>query len=561
MDEEEFYAWLESMAPEEQEQALYDFGFMSANDMPGMYGDMGGAGMLPELGYGEFDVGTYSQLPPELNKKGEVMPWGLDQEAQAYNALQDLGSMTMDNALAMYGGPGAYDVSAFEPISVPMGAPLDMSDARYLDALAESGAGYESYLAKAIRDKNMTPGQAVADLMNFISMGGEDEVDPGTAEIRQQLIDSLPTADTGDPASMTPSARGRLGDLTSPEGRAATTNMAKIEALASDLFERKTKIPEPGYVDPETGLPFAAAKTKPSPAAEKYMKAGIPTPNETYMDEEWLNAPLDPAELEAQLLAEDEAQAGYAGAIENVNAIDADVSDLEQQMREWERLSLAGPQRTGEAGNPWGLGEQDMEAANRLAETEFERLQRDRVGAGATTTAQPTGGTQAWTGAGWTDVQPESSPEWERARLLGQAMETQAGEALNRQQPYVRTRGDEVASLFDFGQEGEDERTTAGANALMGKIYDFLPGGREGYDVERLDRGLLNKARGGRRTSRDARQRALDEQIRVHERTSGSEVDRASAIGRAIAMQRAGRTPTNDILMQRALARRTLMGR
>ena len=60
MDEEEFYTWLESLAPEEQEQALYDFGFMNANTVPGTYEGEGG----PSMDYAGYDLGSYMQLPP-----------------------------------------------------------------------------------------------------------------------------------------------------------------------------------------------------------------------------------------------------------------------------------------------------------------------------------------------------------------------------------------------------------------------------------------------------------------------------------------------------------------
>jgi hypothetical protein len=587
MDEEEFYSWIESLAPAEREEALYSFGLAGANQVPGTFAQ---SGMQPGLEPGGFDLSMYNALPPELSKKGEVMPWGLDQQQQAFNTMQDLGAMTVDNALAMYGGPGAYTAGAFEPTQVPIGQPLDSRGQRYLDMMADSGTGYESYIAQRIRDDGMSPGAAVADLWRFIQTPGDEEVDPDQAAAKQALIASLPpgVAQTNPLGQPMPGA-GKRGDYTTPEGLAASFDVQGVQKLAADLFERKASDTPVGYVDPQTGLPFAGAKMQPSPLAEKYRAAGIPMPNESYGDEQWLNAPVEEGDVLGRAEREGRAQDRYGQAIEKTNQADTQLTELEKAWRESEdeRMARASgqPVKVGnDARNPYGIPEESLWAARQAADLDMQALlesgegaperrpfldaamQRGGIGPQAGLLSSAAGADrQASKDAARTaaDIDYDVAyEEWEkenRDRLLDEAMQrgaraTQTGTAA----PYVvRGKGNELLGTYNFGGTPEEAQ---GVGALASVLAQL--GGQKAGDVRigQMTEGTLPAARRGTQTSRAMRQQMLDEQIRQHEMTSSGEASRAGAVGRAIALQRAGRTPTNDILMQRALARRSLMG-
>ena len=568
MDEEEFMAWLETLSPEEQEQMLYESGLAEANEVPYSFGD---SGMAPELSYGEFDLGTYNQLPPELNKEGEVMPWGLDQEAQAYNALQDVGSMTVDNALAMYGGPGAYDASAFQPTEVPVGQPLDMSDANYLEAMVNSGTGYEAYIANNILNEGMTPSAAVADMWAFINEGGEDEVGSESATARQELIDSLkslPAQTSNDPTKLAPSMRAEIGDFSTPEGIAASTDTGAIMGLANDLFERRSKIPEVGYTDPETGLPFAASKQIQSETAKKFEKAGIPTPFESYMDPEWrADTLMDPAENDEWSARQDAAQDRYSQAIEQTNDITGMQDELTRAWRDTldERVAAReGPQATGPEGNPYNLSHEQFWKAAPYRDAEMEKLLAS--GAGPKRENMPP----------YVDINPprsrsvddeysEAFSKWRQEnydRIARDAQERVATEDMGTGEPWViqsqgKTGDADVVGTYNFGGSAEEQDAQARLATLMTNFQN--PGSKITYGQMGSD--TLGGVNRGVDISRQARQAALDNQIRQNEIASSGAGDWAYNAGRALAMQRAGRTPMNDVLMQRAMARRTLMGR
>jgi hypothetical protein len=437
----------------------------------------------------------------------------------------------------------------------------------------------------------MSPGAAVADLWRFIQTPGDEEVDPDQAAAKQALIASLPpgVAQTNPLGQPMPGA-GKRGDYTTPEGLAASFDVQGVQKLAADLFERKASDTPVGYVDPQTGLPFAGAKMQPSPLAEKYRAAGIPMPNESYGDEQWLNAPVEEGDVLGRAEREGKAQDRYGRAIEATNQADTQLADLEKAWRESEdeRMARASgqPVKVGnDARNPYGIPEESLWAARQAADLDMEALLESgegaperqpflqaamqRGGIEPLNTAFPTSAQQRQRAPGVEAARTaadldydQAYEQWEkenRDRLLDEAMQrgakaTQTGTGA----PYtVRGAGNELLGTYNFGGTPEEAQ---GVGRLAGVLAQL--GGQKAGDVRigQMTEGTLPAARRGTQTSRAMRQQMLDEQIRQHEMTSSGEASRAGAVGRAIALQRAGRTPTNDILMQRALARRSLMG-
>ena len=551
-EEEEFYSWLESLDPIEREEALYTFGFAGANEMPGTFAQ---TGSQPGLDYGNFDLSMFNQLPPELDKKGNVMPWGLDQQQQAYNTMQDLGAMTVDNALAMYGGPGAYGAGAFEGRDVPIGQPLDFKGGRYVDMLAQSGTGYESYLAQKIQG-GMSPGAAIADMWRFIQTPGDEEVDPEQASAKQALIASLPpgVAQLNALGQPQPGA-GKRGDYTTPEGLAASFDVQGVQKLASDLFERKASDPVANYVDPQTGLPYAGSKREESPITERYRAAGIPTPDESYLDEQWLNAPLSEESQIGRAQREAQGQAGYGRAIENVNTAQADADEMAKAWDEVVNNPLQGRRgdlsmRVPRAGQQpsGGPGFQLPENPGMA-----QRTGGQKFGLMGPLDAYMNPALDADFGA-----RPMVDDTQQAPPSMGGGLPGMTGlPGASRNQPnFVTGANNELLGTYNFSGTPEEEAGVAGLADLLSQF-----GGTGRTRTRRLGPQAVAGAQARVGDTRAARQKALDQQIRLHEQTSNDEASRASAIGRAIALQRGGRTPTNDILMQRALARQALMGR
>jgi hypothetical protein len=463
MDDEEFYAWLESLDPDMQEEMLYGFGMQDANAVPGL-GGFGMGGSQPELDYGSYDLGGYNQLPQALDKKGNVLPWGLDQEAKASNIMQDLGAMTVDNALAMYGGAGSYDPQAFDDIVTPVGQPLDMSGSNYLTNMA-GGSGYESYIAKFVQ-AGYSPSEAASELVKFLS----GDIDPKLAPAREALRATIPRAGASkDPFEqfMTGQMGGKGGnvgevDWDDPKSIMSSIDLNKITKTAEDLFEKQASIPQVGYVDPRTGMPYAGSESEPSAIKQKFNAAGMPDPFETYMDEDWLNAPISPETSFATEEANATGLKGYQDAISGVKSNERQLDELTRQYQQY----------MSESRGPFG---------------------------GVAKGLQP-------------NLKP---PQYKIGADTGQITEAKD------------TRG-EKESRFQY--------------------TDLSP-------------ALLKRQQGNVKASRAARQKALQEQIRLHEISTPEEGNRAYAGVRGQLLQEQGRTPMNDLLMQRAMARNLLMGR
>lgn len=561
MDPDQFYAWLDTLSPEEQEEALYEFEYMGANQVPGQYG-MGG--MAPQLGYSDFDLGMYSQLPPPMDKKGNILPYGQDQMTKGLNQLQDIGATTVDPALALYGGISAFSPDAFQPTRRPIGQPLDMSDQRYLQGLAAGGgASFDSYLAQKIMgtpDKpGMTPAAALADLWNFINMGGEDEVDPKKAAARQALIASIPQNLRGTDPTLGRQAQGKVGDYSSPQGLAASFDMQAVQDMANDLYERKSKIPEAGYIDETTGLPYAGYEEEPSFLSEKYRAAGIPSPEATYMDEEYVGA--WPTE---DMLARDEREAAaqdkYAAAIKGVKTADTNASALEREWSDYLAAKEKGVQRGTDAVNPYGLPENLLNAASKRGVDQWDTASRpmpDMVQPGLSPQLLGIKPQPRQLNQDYMDPRlPAGSQQSYR-----EAEQLKAAEELLNTAPSVRvnTKTGAASPVYDFGGTMQEN---AAADRGLDVIQDLIPfGGGNGREIRSMNRGTVQNARNQTRTAREARNKALQNQIAAHEKTTPGELAGMERAAQGWALARSGRTPTNDVLMQRAMARAMLMGR
>jgi len=325
MDDEEFQAWWASLSPQEQDQVLYSVEMQSINQLPGSFNQM-----QPEIGPEQYDLlGFGGGLPQEIDKYGQQLPWGMDQEAQATSLQRNRNSMLVDNVTAALSGPGSYDMGAFQDKVTMPDEVLDQPGFRTAKTYASMAGGYESFIAQMMLN-GMSPSQAVAEMWAFLDEPESDQVDPESSAMREALRGSLPTA-RGEPSLMPPGSgvKGR-------ESRGMFDEVA-VNNFAGDLFKQLVSDPElgTGWTDPQTGVTYTKPpETERSEAASWYDQRGLPTPDESYMDLEYLQGlgfGTDEATARGRAEGKARAETNYDTAIGGAN-------------------KAAGTQRTLEAG-------------------------------------------------------------------------------------------------------------------------------------------------------------------------------------------------------------------
>lgn len=604
MDEEEFWALIEEMSPEEQEEFLYDFGYGEANALPGMFNE---GGVAPELEGTTYDLGTYNMLPPELNKQGETVPWGLDQQTQAFNLMQDMADMTADPMMAVYGGPGAFDPSAFAPVQTPIGRPIFQAGQQRLQNAAQSGNGYEAFIAQAmLGDENhapMSPSEAVASLWDFLSEPDE-ALDEDLLNRKRTLRNSLP-AMAQDPkeAALNGPVDYENIDFADRSTRGRAFNEQALLDYAGGLAEGLAKDMPIGYTDPNTGLNYVGVQESPSEMTQKFHELGLPTPFENYTDENWMaqaGGGLVPEDIQARQAAEEQAAAeyetasqGYDTAREQEEALNELWGSFMSEGQKQDQLRANAenwePQATGPADNPYNLDADEMLRARSRAGEQLVDLRQAGEGAPTLGRTIPSASKGWATSQGSRDREDEIArldaghqaeyeaayDAWDKAnrdRVLQESYEQEARdehtrnlpEAFNEEDsPWVRVKDGQVEPIYDFGLSEDD-------NAYLGTIFDNLintvgyaktgkPGERT--KTRRMNRGDLESGRMRTENARQGRRNAQIRQTRTQQTRIGSELGRAAALAQAEVLQGAGRTPMNDTLMQRAMARNVLLPR
>lgn len=530
MDPDEFEAYLETLDPMERQQVMYDFGFQKANFVPPGYE----GAYSPELTQQQYDLGQYTGAPVSMDSYGNVDPWSLDVAKDLENWQQDMADLTADPVMAAYGGPGGFDPQAFAPIVTPVGEPVDQPGTRYVNAMAQSGGGYESYLAKKILG-GMSPGGAVADMFAKINAGASPEAPPEVQAEREQLLASLPPNTDTDPTLQAPSAQAQAAafDFTTPEGRNTSTNQGAIFDTANDLFYKMTSDQPIGYTDPKTGLGYAGSIEEPSELAAHFEELGIPTPFEKYTDPEWLGAAL-PEGYAQQRGQEIE---GAQGRIGQAKDVVARTKENMQQLRQGWR----------------DTAENRAEAAKPKPEAPLlsSYLQPGLEGAGL----PPAGTPEAW--------QAGVESPLTHGQQVGEAQDISQGlydkayadwEAQNNQgtaNPFMLTSGNDVLQTYNFGDLNPQEQGTLGS--VLGVIAQGK--GYEDVGFNPYDQSYVQDYGGAVQSAADQYSGAQNYYDQVYQQQSPEESNWASSIGRGLAMSDMGRTPMEDALMQRSMGR------
>lgn len=567
MDPDEFEAYLATLPPMERQQALYDFGFQKANFVPPGYD----AAYGPELTQQQFDLGQYSQAPPSLDYEGNIEPYSLDIAGQLGNWQQDIGDLTADPVIAAMGGDASFDPQSFAPITTPIGEPLDLAGSRYVNAMAQAGGGYESYLAQKMLPvesggAGLTPGGAIAAMWNDISAADAPEAPQDVKDMAADLKASLPPNTSTDPALQAPSAQQSAFDFSTTEGRSTSSNLDAITSTANDIFYKMTSDQPVGYTDPKTGLQYAGATEEPSELAAHFAELGIPTPFESYTDPKWQTNPLPEGYWEGRAQQADAAK----GRMGEAKDVFGQTRENMQQLRQgWQDTAgdraaaaarpssvpvIAGTDIGAWQGPGMGAGQGGQgDQANPLSDIENWSLDEMGVQGGLPTpmaqaqaqAAGPdlTGTGQSYSGSG----QQSGRGGYDQVVGMPQAL-TGTGN------PYVMTgNGNDVLGTYDFGGMNEHDQ------GALGSILGLVAQGQGNTDVgfAPYDRSYIQDYGGAVQSAADQYGDASSAYQQYNYNTP-EEADSLKAQGLALGMELAGRTPMGDALMQRAMSRRTV---
>jgi len=275
-----------------------------------------------------------------------------------------------------------------------------------------------------------------------------------------------------------------------------------------------------GYVDPETGVGYTGMEREPSPLAQKFAAAGLPTPFESYMDEDWL----------AQAgggLSEDMMAGRQAVTAEGQRGVETAGADVKQRQGEEDELAR--------------LWQQYIKTAPSEMRYEPGGWRNEPAGPASPAVADRLGGAAA--------------PAANR-RVFDPGTFVDTGRPLASAAPRVRASG---APIYDFGGNANENAGAQQAQDTVAKIIGSLGLGPGAEGTRRMRRSDVNAAQGRTATARRDRQAAFDRQAQLQDRVLPGEIQRARAVGAALALQRSGRNPLNDALMQRSMARNMLL--
>ncbi len=289
------------MAPKAEEKNWWDeFAYMTPDEQMWVMAEHGLPYTPPNQDFtyeddNEFPLAGLAAMP-EFTSKGALDPRDLSQVGKGYTVGKQAAGAYVDNALTMLGDAGAYDASAFTP-TLEYGKEVTTPGRSRLDDLAAKG-GWEGYVAKKMRDENMTSSQAIAAMEDFLSQIPEDDPDQ-PAEVKA-LRASLPRARaaTGSDA-VAASLLGSRGGAGAGAGEDfwAKYDYDRVFNVANELQNAVYEDEPVGWTDPATGKMYDVAPEEiKTPQMEFYDKYGIPYPTKSYTDPEYAEGMLNAEE-------------------------------------------------------------------------------------------------------------------------------------------------------------------------------------------------------------------------------------------------------------------------
>jgi hypothetical protein len=555
---------INSLTPEEL-QVLVEV--LQGQQAPGAFGGGDyGVSMDPSgmdlAGYNRVDI-------PQLTTKGKVDPFDLSQQQQRFNLFQDQTSYLDSPMLGALGGAGAFGPDAFQP-TYDYGAPLNLVGRKKAQQYMDVG-GYQGYIAHLIKDKGMGPDEAAQNAIDLAMNTDASKVtDPTQKALVESLQKSLPAATQSGNQLGIPSG-GDTKDL--PGGRKRTGDIydqGRVLKFATDIFEGIASDPTFAYQDPASGNYYAKTPEQAmikSEAMKAFDKAGLPYMTDKYTDTSYIdkaNAAATGRSAEQQAAADTSYQDQLAQMMKDQQDIFAQTKAASSgldQLRQMQQHMLAQnntPQGVADLYRTPPQGPPQMQPtvqvppvayAQGLSDANYQQQQA----------AQPTPSpTYDPTQAAVDRVLNQSGTKslsdlWNylgpNAKEATAAAPPSPSSTVLRQPPRP-AQIPQPAPMFYVDKDGN---IVAPPNPAAG----WLQGMRDPANIPK-QRPASQADMGQLQSQLDRAKQANDDwyQRRSNLLKNDPSLDRFAAFVRANELQKAGRTPTRDALMQRILAQR-----
>ena len=553
------FSWFYDLTPEEQDFIMRQAMYSEANLVPYSFG----GATSPDVSETEFDLGTFGGgLPPELDKEGEVQPWGLDQEAQAVGLQKNRNTLIADAITGAFGGAGAYSPTSFAPTETYGGPQLETpgrQQAEYYAGLG--GGGWQSAIAEAML-AGEDASRAVADIIKLATLPDSEELPDDVRAQRDAIIGSLypNTSSTGggSNASFMNFVQQELPDTaTEAQKLSQQYDLRAVVDFANGLGAELAKDPDltRGFQDPNTGLIYAnPPETEWPEPAQKYMSLGLPFPTDRYSSEDYLSqvAPLYEEEFAAQAARNQQTAGAQNRAHEDFLKSQRDVETATQAWDEFQRQSEANMPQPIQGRNFYNPGtpatwDRTPQPGSGQTLSNYTPATRERYNYADASSPQVQAIGNTAPGKGWS--------------YLDAAGKKYASE------PGVPTNIDEIQPYVISGDTGN---LKIGTRDEMASAFDDLRAGRGVYldqerpetawtgrftapAAEKLTQGRVTNEKNELRAARKAAIAARQEQYAAGRERTTAQRDRLRAAGTAMGMERSGRTPLADALLRRLM--------
>jgi len=481
---------------------------------------------------------------PQLTSAGKLDPYDLGQEQARHNLMQDQATAIADIILASLAGPGALDPASFAPIETMPTNRISMPGATQIDRYAQ-GTGYKGYIARKIRDENKTDDEAIADLFNFLAQP-EEGVSKQSIDVRQEIIDSLPSEMKAGNEIKTPSEQGT--------GRPTQDIRDQFDELgitkwANDIYFKyadDVANMQAGWQDPKTGFWYDQAPTyEDSPATTKFKNLGLPSPFAAYDDPQYLQMAMDAYAPNAEASSQDYANqsARLAAEAERTQRAAMDVGRRNTELQaEYNRAyEPPGPRYP----NIGGMLENAAVAAPVWQQPlNTTGMVRDKQGNYVPMPVKPP-----------IDIQQRFNDWMANATANAETIQPSYSAEPTLRPGHARSLLANPAGGYDFQQSLQDAQGKAFGNRLLGNVNMFnKPMG--GTKVEKLSPATAKKSQQDYNRARTAFLKANEDRFRHSQTITPDQAAAIDAYTAAIHQARQGRTPFVDAVTQRLLGQR-----
>ena len=266
----QFAGWLLQQDQQTQQEIMRYIGMDQASgNAPSSQG-----AFAPSISPFAYDVPSMlGGIPQSTNAKGVPNPDNVESAQKYLNYGQDLtGSAGLgNNMLSWMTGPQATDPTAWQPVKVGKGSPLQFENLSMVDALANSGGDdVQTFFAQELLKGS--PAAAVAKLKALVRSG----------KATQGLLDSLSVNPNFDPAGATTAP-----DIKTDTGFATMYDVKGMLGDANDMFKGIAKdraLQSSAYQDPKTKQFYSGYDENKTEQMQAADKLGLSYPTSNYND-------------------------------------------------------------------------------------------------------------------------------------------------------------------------------------------------------------------------------------------------------------------------------------